>query len=85
MRIITNRQYDAITEVIMEEKMKAEMLEAEKQELQEEINDMKIERIKLNARINKLEHMIESMIRSTKSIELGYGIKQPSEELKFGD
>lgn len=85
MRIITNRQYDAITEIIMEEKQKAEMLEAEKQDLQKEIDNMKIERIELNARIHKLEHLIESMIRATKSIELGYDIKKPSEELKFGD
>lgn len=85
MRIITNRQYDLITEIVMEEKQKAEMLEAEKQELQEEIDNMKIERIELNARIHKLEHLIENMIRATKSIELGYGIKNNSEELKFGD
>lgn len=85
MRIITNRQYDLITEIIMEEKQKAEMLEAEKQDLQEEIDNMKIEIIELNARIHKLEHLIESMIRATKSIEMCYGIKNNSEELKFGD
>lgn len=85
MRIITNRQYDLITEIVMEEKQKAEMLEAEKQDLQKEIDDMKIERIRMNARIHKLEHLIESMIRATKSIELGYVTKKPSEELKFGD
>lgn len=85
MRIITNKQYDAITEIIMEEKQHAEMLEAENQDLQEEIDDMKIERIKLNARIHMLEYMIENMIRATKSIEFCYGIKQQAEDLKFGD
>ena len=41
MKIITNKQYDLICEIVMEAKMKAEMLEADNKELQKEIEELK--------------------------------------------
>ena len=64
MKIMTNKQYDLICEIVMEAKMKAEMLEADNKELQKE-----------NAELRKIidKSMIRCVYGSSVSKELKFG------------
>ena len=53
MKILTNKQYDLICEIVMEAKMKAEMLEADNKELQNEIKMLKESNMRLKYLLDK--------------------------------
>lgn len=53
MKILTNKQYDLICEIVMEAKMKAEMLEVDNKELQNEIKTLKESNLRLKYLLDK--------------------------------
>ena len=53
MKILTNKQYDLICEIVMEAKMKAEMLEADNKELQNENKMLKESNMRLKYLLDK--------------------------------
>ena len=53
MKILTNKQYDLICEIVMEAKMKSEMLEADNKELQNEIKILKESNMRLKYLLDK--------------------------------